>query len=109
MGFIRTNRFFVFFHKRCAAFFSYCKVSNNWFLALSPFESSFPNTNNSNCYENSQNDYTQLIVLFDMFLISIKRFCVMYNSIEEKESKTNYLKLYSNNDLLLFFDKRKLK
>jgi hypothetical protein len=54
---------------------------------FSPFESSFSNTNNSICYENSQNDYTQLISLFEMFLISIKCCWVIYNSIEKRGAK----------------------
>jgi hypothetical protein len=54
---------------------------------LPPFESSFLNIDNSICYENSQNDYTQLIVLFEMFLISIKRWCVIHNIIEKKGAK----------------------
>jgi hypothetical protein len=39
------------------------KVSNNRYLAPSSFESSFLNIDNSICYENSQNDYIQLITL----------------------------------------------
>jgi hypothetical protein len=76
--------FFTFLHQTQYRTRIKFQIIGFWLLS---FENSFPNTENSICYENYQNDYTQLIVLFEMFLISIKCCYVMYNRIEKKGAK----------------------
>jgi hypothetical protein len=68
-----------------------CQIIGLWLLS---FENSFLNTDNSICYKSFQNDYTQLIALFDIFLTSIDCCCVMHNTIEKREPKADYLALY---------------
>jgi hypothetical protein len=78
-----------------------CQIIELW---LPSFESSFLNTDNSICYESFQNDYTQLIALFDIFLTLINCCCVMHNTIEKREPKANYLALYGKKRVMLYFD-----
>jgi hypothetical protein len=69
----------------------YCKVPNNSNTGTGSFqfESGFHFTthkHNSNCYENSENDYTQRITLFEMLLLLLLLLllCYVYNAPEKR-------------------------